>query len=349
MPCASPPPPPAPPCPPSALAGLHRDLPVCLRIPVLLALAHPLVARVAPHTLLAPVQQRVRRHHVRRVRRRRLQAVRQPRCRVHTDMRLHPKVPLIALRLAHLRVPLASARRRRGDDARVHDRSSTACPSEAKCALIASTRLAQGRASPAVAEVQDRRRVQRSQEPQPDKPPHRLHLVKQVGGRSGCRTTARSARAASPKAGTAGDRDRPSDRTAQCAPPAGPMGSARPSSRGIPRAASAASSRRVPTPKSSPVPSHARHVVTNYVDHDRIDLFRPSLERFRLRRKRSDSLSLTAAGRRALARACRRDGHPPPRGRRIRGGPRLRPVARPCMSDARYRPNLDGPHGGGSA
>ena len=38
-----------------------------------------------------------------------------------------------------------------------------------------------------------------------------------------------------------------------------------------------------------------------------------SLERFRIARKRSDSLSLTAAGRRALARACRRDG------RRLRG------------------------------
>ena len=69
---------------PPTLAELHRNLPIHIRVPVLLALAHPLVARVAPHPLLAPVQQRVRRRHVRLVRRRRLHAVRQARLRVHT-------------------------------------------------------------------------------------------------------------------------------------------------------------------------------------------------------------------------------------------------------------------------
>ena len=48
------------------------------------------------------------------------------------------------------------------------------------------------------------------------------------------------------------------------------------------------------------------------------------LERFRFARKRSRLLSLTAAGLRPA----------PPRGRRISGGPRSRPVARPPKTDA---------------
>ena len=83
--------------PPPTLAGLHRDLPVHLLVPVLLALAYTLIAGVAPHLLLASVQQCVRRHHVRHVPRRRLHAAGQTRVRVHTDMRLQPVVPLVAL------------------------------------------------------------------------------------------------------------------------------------------------------------------------------------------------------------------------------------------------------------
>ena len=170
-----------------ALAGFHRDLPLHRRVPVLLARAHPLVARVAPYALLAPVQQRVRRGHVRGVRRRRLQAVRQPRLRGHTDMRLHPEGPPIALlRLAHLRVPCARAvlrRRRRGDDARVHDRPSLQpMPERGQVRVdLLEQRLAQSVLLQQVAEVQDRRLVgQRSRQPQPDKAPHRLHLIQQV-------------------------------------------------------------------------------------------------------------------------------------------------------------------------
>ena len=51
---------------------------------------------------------------------------------------------------------------------------------------------------------------------------------------------------------------------------------------------------------------------------------RDSLERIRFTRKRPDSLSLTAAGLRPA----------PARARRIRGGPRSRPVARPSKTDA---------------
>ncbi len=53
------------------------------------------------------------------------------------------------------------------------------------------------------------------------------------------------------------------------------------------------------------------------------------LERIRFTRKRSDSLSLTAAG---LWPA-------PARARRIRGGPRSRPVARPSKTDALQCPD----------
>ncbi len=107
-------------------AGLHRRPPVHRRVLVLVALADALVARVAPRLLLAAVQNRVRRRHVRPVRRRRLQAVRQARPRVHPDVRLHPEVPPVALlRPVHLRIPLplrVLRRTRRLDDARVHDR-----------------------------------------------------------------------------------------------------------------------------------------------------------------------------------------------------------------------------------
>ena len=75
--------------------------------PVLRALVHTLVARVAPCLRLVTMQQHARLRHVRRVGGRRRQAVRQTRFGVHPDMRLHPEVPLVSLlRLVHLRIVL---------------------------------------------------------------------------------------------------------------------------------------------------------------------------------------------------------------------------------------------------
>lgn len=55
-PCASAPPPSVPPCPVSGAGrvGLYCDLPVYRRVPVLLALAHSLVAGASPHTRSSP-------------------------------------------------------------------------------------------------------------------------------------------------------------------------------------------------------------------------------------------------------------------------------------------------------
>ena len=67
-----------------------------------------------------------------------------------------------------------------------------------------------------------------------------------------------------------------------------------------------------------------------------------SLERFRFARKRSDSLSLTAVGRRALARAYRRDGqrlrgraaYAAGRGCGLSRGTRAERTMHPCMTAA---------------
>ena len=110
----------------ATLARLHRHLPGDVATPVLRALVHTLVARVAPCLRLVTMQQHARLRHVRRVGGRRRQAVRQTRFGVHPDMRLHPEVPLVSLlRLVHLRIPFSPAvlrRRRRVNDARIHDR-----------------------------------------------------------------------------------------------------------------------------------------------------------------------------------------------------------------------------------
>ena len=154
-------------------------------------------------------------------------------------MRLHPEIPLIALlRLTHLRVPLPLAVLRRG------------------------------------------RRGDDTRQPKPDKAPHRLNFVEKV---LHPRVTqiVEQLHAVHPqhhpkRVGDA-DRDRLSDKTAQCAPPAGPMEPARPSCRETTPAASAASSCRAPTPKSSPVP-YPRPPSRYQSDyHNSINLFRPSL------------------------------------------------------------------------
>ena len=147
-------------------------------------------------------------------------------------------------------------------------------------------RLAQTVLLQQVAEVQDRRLVgQRSRQPQPDEAPHRLHLVEQVL-HAGVAQVVEQLHAVHaqhhrervwPPTATGLRIERLDARRQQA-----PTGSARPSSRGIPRAASAASSSRAPTPQRSPVPSNAHHLVTNYVNHDRSNLFGPSLS-FRTR------------------------------------------------------------------
>ena len=133
------------------------------------------------------MQQHARLRHVHRVGGRRRQAVRQTRFGVHPDMRLHPEVPLVSLlRLVHLRIPFSPAvlrRRRRVNDARIHDRPRLQPMPERRQMHIdlleqphpQALRLQQ------VAEVQDRRLVrQRTAQAQTRKAAHRLHLVEQI-------------------------------------------------------------------------------------------------------------------------------------------------------------------------
>ena len=87
-----------------------------------------LIPCIVPHPFLSTVQQPVRLRHVMHVRRCRSYAMNNSRLSVRMMCSLHPKVPLIPLlRLTHLRVSAHQntilRRRRRLDDARVHDRS----------------------------------------------------------------------------------------------------------------------------------------------------------------------------------------------------------------------------------
>ena len=167
----------------ATLARLHRHLPGDAATPVLRALVHTLVARVAPCLRLVTMQQHARLRHVRRVGGRRRQAVRQTRFGVHPDMRLHPEVPLVSLlRLVHLRIPFSPAvlrRRRRVNDARIHDRRM---PERRQMHIDL---LEQPHALRLQAEVQDRRLVrQRTAQAQTRKAAHRLHLVEHLHGRT---------------------------------------------------------------------------------------------------------------------------------------------------------------------
>ena len=170
-----------------ALAGPHRRRPRHLPARVLRPLADALAAGVPPHLPLAAVQHQMRVRHVRTVRRRRRQTVRQTRLGVDADVRLHAEVPLVPLLpLVHLPVPLAVLvlrRTRRVDDARVHDRPSAqpVVPRRQMRVDLLEQRRAQTAPLQQVPEVQDRRLVrQRTQQPQTREAPHRLRLVQQI-------------------------------------------------------------------------------------------------------------------------------------------------------------------------
>ena len=235
------------------------------------------------------MQQRVCGAHIRGVRQRRLQAVRQPQLRIHSDRRLHPEIPLLALpRLAHLRNPLAGAllrQRRRGNDARIHNRPRLQpVPQQGQVRLdLLQQRLAQTVLLQPVAAVQNRRLVrQPTRQPQAHEAAYRLHLVEQilhprvaqvVESLHTVHAQHRPQRIG--PATASGLRIKRLDTRFQTAP----RKPARPSSPETPRAASGASSCRVPAPQTSPVPSRALPLPlpTLPLHHDRCDLFRPSL------------------------------------------------------------------------
>ena len=178
------------------------------------------------------MQQRVCGAHIRGVRQRRLQAVRQPQLRIHSDRRLHPEIPLLALpRLAHLRNPLAGAllrQRRRGNDARIHNRPRLQpVPQQGQVRLdLLQQRLAQTVLLQPVAAVQNRRLVrQPTRQPQAHEAAYRLHLVEQILHPRVAQVveSLHTVHAqASPPADRAGDRVRPSDKTPRYALPDGP-------------------------------------------------------------------------------------------------------------------------------
>ena len=100
---------------------------------------------------------------------------------------LHPEEPLVALlRLVHLRVALTRTVLRRGrgrDDARIHDRPLLQPMTLRRQVRVDRTKQFPAQVMPLqqMPEVQDRRLVrQRTRQPQPDEPAHRLHFVQQV-------------------------------------------------------------------------------------------------------------------------------------------------------------------------
>ena len=112
-----------------ALAGPHGDVPLHGHPLRLIPFLNALVARIAKHRRLVPVQQVLYRSQVMNVARRAHHTVGEARFSVHANMRLHAEVPLVAfLRLMHFGVPFSTAvlgGGRGGDQGGVHNGALT--------------------------------------------------------------------------------------------------------------------------------------------------------------------------------------------------------------------------------
>ena len=110
-----------------AFGALHGHMPRDWFSDIFRPLFHTLIAGVTKRRDFIAVQQRVRLRHVGNIAGRADNRMHQTRRGVHADVRLHPKVPVIAFfRLVHFRIALAIPvlrRRRRGDQRGVDDGS----------------------------------------------------------------------------------------------------------------------------------------------------------------------------------------------------------------------------------
>src|SRR3954447_12116555 len=244
-------------------APLDRDVPGDIAVLKFEPLVRPGIAGIGEDRLLLAVQQGRRLVDVGFVGGGARDRVHHPRGDIDPDMRLHPKMPLVALLgLVHLRVAglaFVLGRGRGGDDGGINDCFPGASTGRAPPASPRSRRTApgSGRAPPANAGSSAP-----SSRPEPSPPTDRCRQSRATPGyrrarppgpRRPARTTAAKSRsAASAPAQSAAGRVRPSGRTTADVQPTAPTAPPLPSRPKNGPAASAFSSRRIPPAKSCP-------------------------------------------------------------------------------------------------